>query len=264
LQYKIIALDLDDTLLGPDRLVGETARQVIKVCKEEGILPVVCTGRPYASAELFAKRLETEAPVIANNGAITRTYNGNPLREVYIEPELCAQIFKQIAEDHIVYVYTPNKTYTNKSHDSIDRYKRILETPIEIHPNLGNKIFSMPINAVGIRIDENEAKEVHEMCYSVFGDKAQIMISVPTLVEILPHGASKGKALNYLCSYLDIPINASMAVGDSNGDLDMIRVAGCGVLVNNANKELHHIADYVTEKPHTHGVLEALQRTVAQ
>jgi len=261
--WRLLALDLDDTLLGPDRKADEIARKVVRIARDAGIVPVVATGRPYASAQLFARRLRTDAPVIANNGAVVRAEDGTHLRELHLDEEIWSSAIST-AEDEgwVIYVYTPGAIYSNRSHPDTWRYARILEVPIIISEELLRQIreSAEPVVAVGLRVQPEEGPEVEDDCRQLFGGEAQVMRSVPTLIEMLPRGADKGQALEFLCAHLDIPVERSVAVGDGRGDIEMLKAAGCGVFVSNADRKLHRLADWVTDHPHTHGVMQLVRR----
>ncbi len=261
--WKLLALDLDDTLLGPDREADEAAERAVRMARRAGILPVVATGRPYASAEIFARRLDTRAPVIANNGAVVRGADGSPLRELHLDRDAWLEAVDLARrEGWVVYLYTPGGIYSNRAHPDTRRYARILEVPIQICERMVEEVSAagQNVTAVGLRTKPDAGEEVEHHCRQLFGERALIVRSVPTLIEILPGRADKGSALAFLCAHLDIPLAASAAVGDGIGDIDMLEVAGCGVLVCNADTELHPLADWVTDHPHTQGVLQLVRR----
>jgi len=231
------------------------------VCRE--VVVVLATGRPYSSARLFARRLGITGPVIANSGSVVRDADGAVLRELNLDPELCREILNSAAADGLpAYVYTPESIHCNISHAAAERYSRILEVPIEIDDDLVRVVGSdgLAVTALGIRVDADTAPEIESSLQCLVGEGASMLRSVPTLIEVLPPGASKGKALRYVARHLRVPIRRSVAVGDSIGDLDMLEAAGRGVLVANAAHHLHDQADLVTEGSFIEGVAEVLER----
>lgn len=266
MRYRLLALDLDDTVLGPDRKVGRRAREVIRAVQCRDAVVVLATGRPYSSARLFAGRLGIHGPVIANSGSVVRDSSGSVLRELTLDPALCGEILDFAAGHGLAaYVYTPESMHCNIPHSASERYSRILEVPIEVDGDLGASLGSLelPITAMGIRVDPDRAAGIESVFRRWVGEGAWVLRSIPTLIEILPPGASKGEALRYVARHLGIPIDQCVAVGDSIGDMDMLEAAGRGVLVANAERQLHEEADLVTCGSYIEGVAEVVERYFA-
>ena len=262
MRCKLLALDLDDTLLGPDRQAGPRERRAVRAVREMGAIPVVATGRPYASASLIAQQLETESPVISNSGALVHDSDGTILRELRLDRDLCLEVLRTATTgDLTIYVYTSAATLTNREHELTLRYSSILQVPISQERCLEDQLRSSKfhVHALGLRVDADDAGDLERELEATFKGEAWILRSVPTLVEILPPGASKGSALEFLCDHLDIPVQDTAAIGDGLGDMDMLQVAGCGILVANADEQLHDQVDMVTDQPHTDGVMEAIE-----
>ena len=260
--YKLLALDLDDTLLGPDREVGERTKEAVRLAQDRGATVVLATGRPYCSARLYAERLGILGPVIASSGAVVRDVQGRDLREQFLPRELCSAVVEDCDQrGAAAYAYIGCQIWSNRSHPATDRYARILDVPIEVDDNLAQSLlsFSEEVNALALRVDPDSAAEIEAFWRRRLGDDAVVIGTLPTLVEILPSGGGKGSALGFVCCHLGIPIAASVAVGDSRGDIDMLQAAGLGVLVANAPPELHPEADRVTRSPFVEGVIEVVQ-----
>ena len=260
--YKLLALDLDDTLLGPDREVGERTKEAVQLAQDRGVTVVLATGRPYCSAQLYAERLGILGPVIASSGAVVRDVQGRDLREQFLPRDLCASVVEDCdRRGAAVYVYTGCQVWSNRSHPATDRYARILDVPIEVDGNLAQNLlgFTEEVNALALRVDPDRAAQIEGFWKRRLGDDAVVILPLPTLVEILPSGGGKGSALDFVCCHLGIPIAASVAVGDSRGDIDMLQAAGLGVLVANAPPDLHPEADRVTTRPFVEGVIEVVQ-----
>lgn len=261
--YKLLALDLDDTLLGPDREVGDEARGAVQLAQDRGAAVVLATGRPYSSARLFAGRLGILGPVIASSGAVVRDAAGRRLRERFLDSDLCSRVVCDSDQrGDIVYAYTSCRVWSNAFHPATDRYERILDVSIEVDEDLGANLprLDTGVNALALRVDPARGAQIERHWKQRLGGDAVVIRTLPTLVEILPIGGAKGDALGFVCCHLGVPLAASVAVGDSRGDLDMLRVAGRGVLVANARPELHPEADLVTCSPYVDGVIEVVRR----
>ncbi len=262
-QYAGLALDLDDTLLGPDRKLGGLASLAVQQAHQLGVTVIVATGRDRSSAKGVADQLNMRSPVIANSGAVVVDADDRPLRVLTLGGEIYQMIMSKAADSYLLYVYSNRGILTNRSHPRTKRYSEILGVDIEVKPWLirsGSWVNDWDIYGVSIRTEPQQASRLGEFWERQLIRRAEVVHSVPGLVEILPLGASKGEGLDLVSSYLDIPLSNWVAVGDSRGDISMIERAGCGVLVANAPQKLHHSADWVTDKPYTHGVMEVINR----
>ena len=256
-KYRWIALDLDDTLLGPDRMVGPRARDAVRLVQDNGGLAVLATGRPYASAEAFARQLGLTGPVIANSGAVIGRPGGTLIRELFLDPDLVGEALDDAASRNLVaYVYTRGRTAATREHDDTARYARILDIPIAVddRPDVRG------VYVVCLRVPPGDGDRIEAELRDRLGSRAIVLRSLPSLIEILPRGATKGEALKHLAGLCDLSMGQLVAVGDGPGDLDMLEAAGFGVLVANAPEPLWERADAVTEAPYDGGVLEVVRR----
>jgi len=261
--YTGLALDLDDTLLGPDRKLGQLARVAVQEAVNLGVSVVIATGRDRSSATKVARRLNTSSPVIANSGAVVVDEKGCPLQILTLSGEIYSEIVNGAANSSLMYVYSDRGIYTNRPHPRTKRYAEILNVPIDVKPDLteaDTSVTGWDVYGVSIRTEPELASEICDLWARRLEKRAEIVHSVPGLVEILPAGSSKGEGLRVVSDHLDIPLSDWVAVGDSQGDISMVRTAGCGVLVANAPQGLHQAADWMTEKPYTDGVLEVISR----
>ncbi len=253
--YRWIALDLDDTLLGPDRRVGENALEAVDTVQSRGGVAILATGRPYASARMFADRLRIRGPIVASSGAVIRDADGASLRELYLTPEVVGEVIDDAAaRDLVAYVYTVDATRATREHPDTARYSLILEEDIPVveHPPKEG------VYALALRVDAGDGAGIEADLRCRFLNRAVILRPLPSLIEVLPPMATKGEALRFLSARLNLSLEDLVAVGDGPGDLDMLEVAGCGVAVANAPEGLRAAADYVTQRPYDAGVLDAV------
>ncbi|MFP4199989.1 MAG: HAD family hydrolase [Bacillota bacterium] len=254
-RYSWIALDLDDTLLGPDRAVGYNARRAVQLVQGCEKVAILATGRPYASAKKFARELNLLGPVVANSGAVIRDPAGGVLRDLYLDPELVTRVLSEIsARELVAYVYHGEHTVATADHRDTERYSRVLRIDIPVVPNPEPE----GVHAISVRVPPEIGARLERELREEFADIARVLRTLDTLIEILPRGAGKGAALRYLSCSLGLPLEELVAVGDSAGDMDMLEVAGRGVLVANAPRHLRGRADHVTREPYDEGVLRVV------
>jgi len=256
MSIKLVAVDMDGTLLNENNVLSPKTIKVVKTAKTQGIKVVLCTGRPLTGVTPFLQELGlTEASdyVITFNGALVQnTASGEILvrhtltHTQYLEIEsLSRQIGVHLHAEDDQFIYTANR--------DISRYttgeSALVNMPIkfrhvdEIAPD---KAFSkaMLIDEPAI-LAEAKAK-IPEHIFNEY----QFVQSEPYFLEVLNKNAGKGNGLRDLANALGIQQDEVMAVGDQGNDLSMLEYAGLPVAMDNAIPELKAIAKVITKSNH--------------
>jgi len=265
---RLVAVDIDGTLLDKDHVVGPSARLAKRICDEQGVLFTVATGRVSTSAEVVACELGITAPFIANGGAAIKVARGPYLRVLSI-PGAAARRALVTGRRFSVerYAFTGERYVTETPCPAILPYSKGLNIPIEPVPDL---IEATGAGAICLVMRASVLDPVHRQVVDslkaqleeVSGGEYRVEKSLPHLLEVLHRDASKGEALRALCRILDIPVESSLAIGDGFGDIDMIDAAGTGVLVANADPGLSGGSRKRTRASYADGVLEAVRTFV--
>ena len=264
---KLIAIDIDGTLLNDNHQITEPVRLAISQAKKAGAKVVITTGRPLKGVEPILSELGLEEPgdyVITYNGALVqKTDTGEALisesltYDDFLDIEMTAR--KLGTHVHALTmdgIYTPNRNigkYTvNEAYlVNMPIYYR---TPEE----MGEFDFVKMMY-----IDEPAILDpVIEGLPERFSEKYTLVKSAPYYLEILNKRASKGKAVLHLADKLNIQIDEIMAIGDQENDRAMLEVAGLPVVMENGNPELKKIAKFITKSNNEHGVAHAINKFV--
>lgn len=261
---KLIAIDLDGTLLNKDRKVTTEVNEAIRAAKEAGIYVVLCTGRPFPGVVPLIEELgleESDDYVITYNGALVQNTH---TRESIIDYTMTHQDYlvleKAAAEAgshfHAIHndgIFTPNRDISKYSvHESfIIGIPLFYRTPEEMDPTVKYNKMMM--------IDEPSVLEaaIARLPQSVW-DTYTILRSEPFYLEILNKEASKGKAVAALAARLGIDRKEVMAIGDSGNDIDMVDFAGIGIAMDNATDQVKDVADFITTSNNENGVARAI------
>jgi HAD superfamily hydrolase (TIGR01484 family) len=238
---KLIALDMDGTLLNDDHEVSEANRKAIKAAEKKGVHVILSTGRPYATCSDYAKSLELSSYLITVNGS-----------EVYDEQ---AQLIQQqmINTEHIQWMYEISKTYkTGFWAISLEQVYRE-EMPEDIAASKWLK-FGFDIQ------DDHVRAKVLDLLQTK--KDLEISNSSPTNIEVNGLGVNKAKAIAFVGERLGITMDEVMAVGDSLNDLAMIKEAGLGVAMGNAQDIVKKTANWVTASNQEDGVAKAIEKWV--
>jgi len=258
-KIKLVAIDLDDTLLKNDLTISPRAKNAITKAVESGVAVTFATGRMFASALPFALDLKLDLPLITYQGALVKYVDG---RVVYHKP-LQMELAKKVVDFLLPYKYHVN-LYVNdelrmeRESPEGRRYANISKVPLHFYDNLYEALSDEPTKIL-IIAKEQELDELARALYNAFGAEVNITKSKPYFLEVANKDATKGLALAELARSLNLTAAQVMAIGDSWNDLDMIEYAGIGVAMGNAAPEVKEVANYITRSNDDDGVAEAIE-----
>lgn len=268
MSIKLVAVDMDGTLLNENNVLTPKTIEVVKAAKAQGIKVVLCTGRPLTGVTPFLHELgltDSSDYVITFNGALVQnTATGEILvrhtltHAQYLELEtLSRTIGVHLHAEDDQFIYTANRDISPYTIGE----SALVNMPIkfrhvdEIAPD---KAFSKVM-----LIDDPEVlAEGKAKIPADFFDRYQFVQSEPYFLEVLNTKAGKGNGLRDLANALNIDQSEVMAVGDQGNDLSMLAYAGLPVAMDNAIPELKKIAKVITKSNHLgqDGVAYAIEK----
>lgn len=259
---KIIALDLDDTLLLTDCTIPKETVSVLQKAAKYGVKVVIATGRIYPSAKIYAEEIGTKCPIICYNGAMIRENREGILFSAGLSPALIHQIAVFCKQNDLyLQLYSEDKIVVEKICDKTlaDPDSKVTDI-IEIGDLTKGELDSSP--KMMIFDDPTRLKVVQQELENRFSDQLYIATSKEYLLEMMPKGVSKKNTLKRYAESLGIRREEIMACGDNTNDLEMVEWAGTGVAVANAVPELKTAADYISSEERSYGVAEAVRNLV--
>lgn len=262
---RLIALDLDGTLFGPDWRVGEADRAAVVAARDRGVQISLATSRWYGSAHGMAKELELRAPLICQNGAHVKEPNdGAELLHLRIPIDVAREIAVFCDEGGFeTYTTVDSATYVRTAREEqmasrrLPQGMRLARTHAEhvTSPASGFVVFGREsVQAVLETFAERYA--------DVLAMPAGVSETFPPYVTITAAGADKGRALELVCRHLGVSVEETMAIGDAAPDVAMFEVAGIGVAMGNAPEDVRAKADAVAPSNAEAGVAWAIRRFV--
>ena len=264
---KLVALDLDGTLLGPGFKIGEADQQAIADARRAGVHVIINTTRWFELAELTAKRLGLTSPLVVHNGAHIRAA-GAEVDVLHLPiPEDASRDIASFCDARGWESYTSvnGVTYMRTRYEvSIDPTRlpkgmqlAKLHAPFVTAPATG--ILAFGEDAVA------ELKETFEPKYpGMLAFPAGWSESQTPYVTVTVAGVDKGTGLRVVCDWLAIGLDEAMAVGDAHPDVDMFDVAGVGIAMGNATDDVKALADAVAPANDAGGVAWAIRRFVLE
>ena len=260
--YKIVFLDLDDTLLDNEKNISNENKDAIKYVQEKGGIVCIASGRSIDSIKKYKEDANADKYIIYSNGAgIFDCESNEKLFSADIEKEICLELCKYALEKNIgVRLDTPYGRYITN-----EKYAVSLEIIIDFEECekiiLDNDILQISFvsemeadRTAAIKyINENIAKTIK--IENIFNTGKEEFFAI----NIVNTNVSKGNAIYGLCKFLKIDVKDAIAIGDGINDMSMIRTAGLGVAMENGEPELKAIANEITSTNLENGVAKILK-----
>jgi hypothetical protein len=266
---KLFFTDLDDTLFDTSKIISSRIREDIKKASDKGQRVILCSGRPFSTMRPLIEDLELgykgNYVVSFNGGLILEANTGKTLFKKEIPNDLCRKVMKicQSLNIHSQF-YDEEGVLTPDKGPEIKHYAKLSKGTYKFDPDLSDNFTgtSPKIEIIDLN-SHSKLDHVKEIITDKFGDSVDLFFSNPYYLEVMPKGVSKGSAVKYLSKFLGIAIENTVAVGDSDNDLSMIKAAGVGCAMANAIDSVKKAADYITVNDCDHsGVAEVLEKFI--
>ncbi len=270
MSIKLIAIDIDGTLLNDDRKITPAVYQALKAAEAQGVRIVLCTGRPLTGVQ----DLLTELDLFTDNDFVI-TYNGSLVQKT--KDQAIISEFGLSHEDYAfvemtarqlgvhLHVETQDTMFTaNRDISPYTVYEAFLvnmplkyRTPEEMTPDL-NIIKMMMIDEPAL------LDSVIPQLPATLTEQYNVVKSAPFFLEVLNKKAHKGAAVKKLAEHLGIDQSEVMAIGDNENDLTMVEYAGIGVAMANATENVRNMADVITASNEEDGVAKVINEYILQ
>jgi len=264
---KLVAMDLDDTLLRNDLTISPRVAAAIREAQRQGVRVTLATGRMPISARPYAEQLGLDLPAITYHGAlIQQVLSGEVLFRRVLPKDLAATMVEEFLTLGVhTQIYIKNRVFAQKRNPWSQQYSRLAAVAVEIK-NLQEVLRTEPegVDKILLMGEEQDLDALAPHLREKFGGKVHITKSKPMFLEVTESSVNKGVALAALAARFGITQAETMAIGDSFNDLEMIEYAGLGVAMGNARPEVKAKADIVTGTNQEDGVAQALERYVLE
>jgi Cof subfamily protein (haloacid dehalogenase superfamily) len=262
LPIRLLALDIDGTIVGHDFLISDRTVAAIRGAVERGVRVSLATGRMPSSAVVYANRLGLTEPIIGHQGALVRAMpvkrevvteaapvvRGRVGRILHHEPMDAAVVREAIewcrANGLDPHVNDREELVVWQDDPSFEDYSTYLGTGAELVPDLVGAI-RRPMTKV-ISVGEPPLPtSLYWVAKAHFAGRADATLSHPRFLEFVAPGVSKGRAVAWLAHRAGIPLSQVMTIGDAYNDLEMISDAGHGAAMASAPPEVRLAARYI-------------------
>ena len=267
---RLVAIDLDGTLLSPDKTISPANKQALLDAEAAGVNVVICTGRPLSGVRPIFEEIafkSNHSYSVINNGCTTVKSS-----------DWSVISYDALSEEDLVYLdQLTQEIHPQLSLFDLNRYIILNQEPSEIAIMDSGIVSTVPVPLgleevleaqpifQGMFIDQKEQIDAFQDAYEdALAQRFHTIRSQPILFEILPKGVNKATGLKALADHLGIPREEVMAIGDENNDIEMIEYAGLGVAMGNAPDPIKALADVTTTSNEEDGVATAIKRYVLQ
>ncbi|MER2063051.1 MAG: Cof-type HAD-IIB family hydrolase [Alkalibacterium sp.] len=268
MSIKLVAIDLDGTLLNSNHEVSEENKAAIRKAKKQGVKVVLVTGRPLKAMlhilEDCGLTDEGDIALTYNGGLVQWTKSGETVRKIVFPKEDALDIYKLSQEIEMPCNFIDLETVHEPSYPKgrPSQYQTVMNA-LPFEPvDMDNLPEDFPINKIVYCWHQEELDEAIKAIPEIYRERYTLIKSRPQLLEFMPKSVDKGKGLELLSEILDISIEEMMAIGDQENDLAMVQRAGTGVAMENAIPLVKDAAQIITKTNDEHGVGYAIEKYV--
>ena len=267
MKYKMLVVDMDDTLLTDAHEISNENKQMLLKAQEMGVYVVLASGRPTSAMIEYAKELQCDVNnsfMISFNGStITDLKEDKLLFEHSLTKEQIHSLydFSQQNNTHII-TYLNGQIISERNSEYIDIESTITGIELVIVPSFKDAVTTSAVKCLLLE-EPNYLKTMEPLLKAAMPDLS-VCMSKPFFLEAAPNGVDKGAAIQILAEKLNILPSEIIAIGNAGNDLTMIQYAGLGVWVDNVDDELREFGDVIVASNNNHGVAEVVRRFILE
>lgn len=263
-KVRMVVCDIDDTLVHKELHLSENIIDIIKKLRDQNVYFTFATGRMPFRVEVFAEEAKLDIPYVANNGSILYD-RGKVIYSKLLKASILKGTLRKFMAEYpkftVVFSYE-------------DRERPVLRTPwieARLHKYKGydetlgdtEAVWSQEVHKIYVLDDERTGliSRLASALKTLDGEYSYFQYGEYS-IEIVASGCSKASGVERLIEYMQVETSQVMAIGDHTNDIEIVKLAGTGVAVANADPKLKEVADYITNGERENGVIEAMNRFV--
>ncbi len=264
MKYRLLALNIDGTLLRSNSRLSRETKDAIEYVKRKGVYVTLVTERPFPSAKKVAKALRLDNFLITHDGSFISSEVDNPIFERRLHEDKTFHI-AEVLENYHCHIRLMHEKYSigNKVRQKNQLIAKMtiglgepLFYPVTFVDSICEYLLNNPIAPPKIQAEffdkEERDSALQELEAEIPG--INMFSSKDNCLEIVSETCSKARGLQFLGNHLGISLSEMVAIGASENDLDMITQVGLGVSMGNASKHVRQAADWVTRSNNQNGV----------
>jgi Cof subfamily protein (haloacid dehalogenase superfamily) len=264
--YKLLALDMDGTLLTTDKKVSKNTEEAIKAAEAKGVKIVLASGRPLDGLNRYLEELDLlkgEDYVLSFNGGLVQNTKGKIVSKVSLKGSDLKYIYEVSTKLNInIHAFSAKEGLIAPKTSQYTEYEATMNG-IDITIKDFNEVDDNEDIIKVMMIDPQEILDpaIEKLPNEVY-EKYSVFKSSPFFLEFTHKEVDKGLGLKKLGEYLGIKREEIVACGDAGNDLSMVKYAGLGVAMGNATSEVKAAADFVTTSNDEDGVAKVIEQFI--
>jgi Cof subfamily protein (haloacid dehalogenase superfamily) len=266
---RLIALDIDGTLVGEDLVIGPETRDAVRAAADRGVAVSLVTGRMVSSAMRFARELGLTDPVVGYQGGLVRAMppvGSTRVGKLLVHTPLTAAAARQIVTWTVAHGLDPHLNHLERfilraDDPKADDYSVFMGARAELVADLAGSI-SHPITKVLAVGEPPVPTEMAPLAAARFAGIADVTISHPRFLEFVAPGVSKGRAVRWLARRMGVPLGQTLAIGDQWNDIEMLGEVGHGAAMPTAPAAVRAVARYIAPPVGEEGVAALIESLV--
>ena len=272
-KYKLLALDMDGTLLDTHGHISESSREAIRAAQAAGVEVILATGRDYNGILWDELKDVSIDYVVTNNGSAVYQVNGRVcLFERSLDNAQMVPVFRYLLQKGVyIDIFVDGRDYAPRETldlaDKLDLPDYVIRVLLANRTPIDHLVEKLEADALHLQKTTLNFWKEPDGSYHNREEVLHYLQSVPGLVlvdggfanlEFTAEGVSKATGLQFLTQHLGLSMAQVMAIGDSENDADMLREVGFGVAMGNAYPSVKELSDAVTADNESDGVAQAI------
>lgn len=265
--YKLIAFDMDGTLLNSKKEISQKTLDAMNKAANEGKYITISTGRSISELKPYKDVLKMVRYAILASATIIYDFKEEKMiSRTTIPKKYIKNISDAIASEDVMILamseglgIVPNEELQHIDDYYVGQYKSLYEDTAELVDDILEVVSDEKKDFEKINLYHRDEEARERSLARLNGLDLEMVFSEKTSLEITPKGADKGAGLEKLCEYLGIDISETIAVGDADNDLSIIKKAGLGVAMANANERVKEASDVIVADCDHDGCAEAIE-----
>ena len=259
-KIKLVATDIDGTLVKWDTSVSGGVKDCIKKLQENGVKVVLVTGRMHCATKHLRDELGLNSPVVSYQGGLIKDSDGKTLYQENLDSDYAKEIINWAHKNDVhLNLYIDDKLNVEKDDDCVKRYTDGKFVPYTVCPFESLKIEN--VNKI-LAIDYGNAERVTGWISELQAKFPELYIvkSTPFFCEIGSPMAKKSLGVEFLAKHWNLSQDEILTIGDQNNDIELLKAGGVKVAMGNATPELKECANYITDSVENDGFVKAIEK----
>ena len=263
MEYRLMAVDMDGTLLNPDSEITPYTLRTVKQAVAKGLKFILCTGRPLQGVKKYVDRLGLDCPVITYNGAvIAHSTTGEILYSQLMGTEEARRVYNLAKEKNTMFIiWSQNQLYASEISEKSAFYEGITTAKATLLEDF-EAVLAQGITKMLWYDDPDTLDKWTEELTGMGFEETTFVKSRAYFLEFFSNKTSKAVAMAKLGEYYGIRREEMIAAGDQTNDLPMIEYAGLGVAMGNAVESVKAAADLITATNSEDGVAQVIRKLI--